>query len=108
MVFSVPPPNFLHSAMVPTLNKTARPVSAPIMSPVSIGDTAPSPTVTSAVQVEHKDLVTPTSPPSPSGQNKVEVKAESCVTGSFKMQSVALEDTSEIKVHDRWICPISG
>ncbi|XP_053540093.1 protein 4.1 isoform X5 [Ictalurus punctatus] len=88
----------LDGAMVPTLNKTARPVSAPIMSPVSIGDTAPSPTVTSAVQVAHKDLVTPTSPPSPSGQNKVEVKAESCVTGSFKMQSVALEDTSEIKM----------
>ncbi|XP_053540092.1 protein 4.1 isoform X4 [Ictalurus punctatus] len=91
----------LDGAMVPTLNKTARPVSAPIMSPVSIGDTAPSPTVTSAVQVAHKDLVTPTSPPSPSGQNKVEVKAESCVTGSFKMQSVALEDTSEIKDLDK-------
>ncbi|MCI4395598.1 hypothetical protein PGIGA_G00182400 [Pangasianodon gigas] len=87
----------LDGAMVSTLNKTARPVSAPIMSPISIGDTAPSHMVTSAVQVEHKDMVTPTSPPSHSGENKIEVKAESRVTGTFKMQSVAVEDTSEIK-----------
>ncbi|KAI5629752.1 protein 4.1, partial [Silurus asotus] len=88
----------LDGAMVSTLNKAARPVSAPIMSPISIGDPSPSSIVTSAIQVEHKDLVTPTSPPSHSGENKVEVKAESYVTGSFKMQSVALEDTSEIKM----------
>ncbi|KAK2864451.1 hypothetical protein Q7C36_003605 [Tachysurus vachellii] len=88
----------LDGAMVSTLNKTARPVSAPIMSPISIGETAPSPMVTSAIQVEHKGLGTPTCPPSQSGENKVEVKAESCVTGTFKMQSVALEDTSEIKM----------
>ncbi|KAK3525259.1 hypothetical protein QTP86_024922, partial [Hemibagrus guttatus] len=87
----------LDGAMVSTLNKTARPVSAPIMSPISIGEPGPSPIVTSSVQVEHKDLVTSTSPASHSGQNKVEVKAESCVTGTFKMQSVALEDSSEIK-----------
>ncbi|XP_058261009.1 protein 4.1 isoform X2 [Hemibagrus wyckioides] len=87
----------LDGAMVSTLNKTARPVSAPIMSPISIGEPAPSAMVTSSVQMEHKDLVTPRSPASHSGQNKVEVKAESCVTGTFKMQSVALEDSSEIK-----------
>ncbi|KAB5517972.1 hypothetical protein PHYPO_G00173720 [Pangasianodon hypophthalmus] len=87
----------LDGAMVSTLNKTARPVSAPIMSPISIGDTAPSHMVTSAIQVKHKDVVTPTSPPSHSGENKIEVKAESRVTGTFKMQSVAVEDTSEIK-----------
>ncbi|XP_046700037.1 protein 4.1 isoform X3 [Silurus meridionalis] len=87
----------LDGAMVSTLNKAARPVSAPIMSPISIGDPSPS-ILTSAIQVEHKDLVTPTSLPSHSGENKVEVKAESYVTGSFKMQSVALEDTSEIKM----------
>lgn len=86
--------------MVSTLNKTARPVSAPIMSLISIGEPAPSAMVTSSVQVEHKDLVTPRSPASHSGQNKVEVKAESCLTGTFKMQSVALEDSSEIKVHN--------
>ncbi|MCJ8749806.1 hypothetical protein PDJAM_G00180470 [Pangasius djambal] len=91
----------LDGAMVSTLNKTARPVSAPIMSPISIGDTAPSHMVTSAVQVEHKDVVTPTSPPSHSGEKKIEVKAESCVTGTFKMQSVAVEDTSEIKKRDK-------
>ncbi|XP_060721946.1 protein 4.1 isoform X4 [Tachysurus vachellii] len=91
----------LDGAMVSTLNKTARPVSAPIMSPISIGETAPSPMVTSAIQVEHKGLGTPTCPPSQSGENKVEVKAESCVTGTFKMQSVALEDTSEIKDLDK-------
>ncbi|XP_053087433.1 protein 4.1 isoform X2 [Pangasianodon hypophthalmus] len=88
----------LDGAMVSTLNKTARPVSAPIMSPISIGDTAPSHMVTSAIQVKHKDVVTPTSPPSHSGENKIEVKAESRVTGTFKMQSVAVEDTSEIKM----------
>ncbi|XP_060760966.1 protein 4.1 [Neoarius graeffei] len=88
----------LDGAMVSTLNKTARPVSAPIMSPISIGDPAPSSMVTSAIQVEHKDLVTPTSPPSHSGENKVEVKAESSRSGTVKMQSVALEDTSEFKM----------
>lgn len=92
--------------MVSTLNKTARPVSAPIMSPISIGETAPSPMVTSAIQVEHKGLVTPTRPLSQSGDNKVEVKPESCLTGTFKMQSVALEDTSEIKVHYISLLPI--
>lgn len=101
MSFSVPPPNLLHSAMVSTLNKTARPVSAPLMSPISIGEPAPSAMVTSVVQVEHRDLATSTSAPSHSGENKVEVKAESCVTGTFKMQSVAREDSSEIKVRNR-------
>ncbi|KAM9434384.1 protein 4.1 isoform 1-T1 [Clarias gariepinus] len=88
----------LDGAMVSSLNKTARPVSAPIMSPISIGDAVPSPVVTSAVQVEHKNVVTPTSPGSQSGEDKLEVKAESCVSGTFKMQSVAHEDTSEFKM----------
>lgn len=95
--------------MVSTFSKAARPVSAPIMSPICIGDASPSAMVTSAVQVEHHtDMATPTSPPSHSGGSKVEVKAESCVSGSFKMQSVALEDTSEVKVCKNWIHLISG
>lgn len=47
--------------------------------------------------------MTPTSPPSHSGENKIEVKAESSRSGTVKMQSVALEDTSEFKVHNSCI-----
>ncbi|TSO05396.1 Protein 4.1 [Bagarius yarrelli] len=87
----------LDGAMVSTFNKAVRPVSAPIMSPISIGDAASSPMMTSTIQVEHHNLGTPTSPPSHSGKKKLEVNAESCVTGTLKTQSIALKDTPEIK-----------
>ncbi|KAK1785434.1 hypothetical protein P4O66_018802 [Electrophorus voltai] len=88
----------LDGAMVSTPDKTARPVSAPVMSPISPSDVAPSPVVTSAARLEHKDAATPTSRHSRLGDKKGEAKTECRVTDVSKKQSTKHEGTPEIKV----------
>ncbi|XP_043073585.1 protein 4.1 isoform X10 [Puntigrus tetrazona] len=84
----------LDGAMVSTPDKNARPVSAPIMSPISPGDMAPSP-VASATRTDRKETSTPTGRPR-STDRKSEVRAEAHVTDGSKTHSKA-EGTPEIK-----------
>uniref|UniRef100_A0A8C7D5L6 Protein 4.1 n=1 Tax=Oncorhynchus kisutch TaxID=8019 RepID=A0A8C7D5L6_ONCKI len=76
----------LDEAMVSTPDKSTRPVSAPIMSPVSPGDAAP-PTVTSALPRKRK--------------TKEEAKVESKVTEVSKTQSSRPQSTPEFKDLDK-------
>ncbi|XP_051728770.1 protein 4.1 isoform X6 [Ctenopharyngodon idella] len=85
----------LDGAMVSTPDKNARPVSAPIMSPISPGDVAPSP-VTSAARTDRKETSTPTGRLR-SSERKSEVKAEAHVTDGSKTHSTKAEGTPEIK-----------
>lgn len=82
--------------MVSTPDKNARPVSAPIMSPISPGDVAPSP-VASAARTDRKETSTPTGRLR-SSERKSEVKAEVQVTDGSKTHSTKAEGTPEIKV----------
>ncbi|XP_048057918.1 protein 4.1 isoform X2 [Megalobrama amblycephala] len=85
----------LDGAMVSTPDKNARPVSAPIMSPISPGDVAPSP-VASAARTDRKETSTPTGRLR-SSERKSEVKAEAQVTDGSKTHSTKAEGTPEIK-----------
>ncbi|XP_041932456.1 protein 4.1 isoform X4 [Alosa sapidissima] len=90
----------LDGAMVATPEKGARPVSAPIMSPVSPGDAAPSPAsaAISTATKERKEVATPTGRPSRSAERKAEVKGEGRGTDSPKAQQGAkAEHTPDIK-----------
>ncbi|XP_051728772.1 protein 4.1 isoform X8 [Ctenopharyngodon idella] len=89
----------LDGAMVSTPDKNARPVSAPIMSPISPGDVAPSP-VTSAARTDRKETSTPTGRLR-SSERKSEVKAEAHVTDGSKTHSTKAEGTPEIKDVDK-------
>uniref|UniRef100_A0AAR2KY76 Protein 4.1 n=1 Tax=Pygocentrus nattereri TaxID=42514 RepID=A0AAR2KY76_PYGNA len=87
----------LDGAMVSTPDKTPRPVSAPVMSPISPGDAAPSPVVTSAARVERKETATPSSRPSRVGEKKGEAKTESHVAEDLdKTQSEIMRHHSSI------------
>ncbi|XP_049332139.1 protein 4.1 isoform X14 [Astyanax mexicanus] len=91
----------LDGAVVSTPDKTARPVSAPVMSPISPGDASPSLVATAAAQVERKQTTTPTSRPARSGEKKGEVKTEGHLTEASKTQSSKPEGTPEIKDLDK-------
>ncbi|XP_073714086.1 protein 4.1 isoform X11 [Misgurnus anguillicaudatus] len=86
----------LDGAMVSTPDKNARPVSAPIMSPISLGDAAPCPVVPSATRTEHKETSTPTGR-SRSTERKSDMKTETHVTDSSKTHSTKAEGTPEVK-----------
>ncbi|XP_056598053.1 protein 4.1 isoform X3 [Triplophysa dalaica] len=86
----------LDGAMVSTPDKNTRPVSAPIMSPISLVDAAPSPVVPSAARTDRKQTSTPTGRPR-STERKSEMKAEAHVTDSSKTHSTKAEGTPEIK-----------
>ncbi|KAA0710688.1 Protein 4.1 [Triplophysa tibetana] len=86
----------LDGAMVSTPDKKTRPVSAPIMSPIFLGDAAPSPVVPSAARTDRKETSTPTGRPR-STERKSEMKAEAHVTDSSKTHSTKAEGTPEIK-----------
>uniref|UniRef100_A0A8B9KXW1 Protein 4.1 n=1 Tax=Astyanax mexicanus TaxID=7994 RepID=A0A8B9KXW1_ASTMX len=91
----------LDGAVVSTPDKTARPVSAPVMSPISPGDASPSLVATAAAQVERKQTTTPTSRPARSGEKKGEVKTAGHLTEASKTQSSKPEGTPEIKDLDK-------
>ncbi|XP_041740139.2 protein 4.1-like [Coregonus clupeaformis] len=89
----------LDEAMVSTPDKSTRPVSAPIMSPISPGDAAPSP-VTSALPCgERREASTPAGRQSRSAERKAkeESKVESKVTEVSKTQSSRPQSTPEFK-----------
>ncbi|XP_061738182.1 protein 4.1 isoform X9 [Nerophis ophidion] len=74
-------------------NKSSRPVSAPIMSPVSPGDNTPSPLL------HNLHLATCSNSSTPKFRRSVERKAE--LKGSTKSQSPKPESTPEIKDVDK-------
>nr|XP_055076745.1 protein 4.1 isoform X14 [Misgurnus anguillicaudatus] len=90
----------LDGAMVSTPDKNARPVSAPIMSPISLGDAAPCPVVPSATRTEHKETSTPPGR-SRSTERKSDMKTETHVTDSSKTHSTKAEGTPEVKDVDK-------
>ncbi|XP_026144199.1 protein 4.1-like isoform X3 [Carassius auratus] len=81
----------LDGAMVSTPDKNARPVSAPIMSPISPGDMVASP-IASAARTDRKETSTPTGRP-----RSTERKAEAHVTDGSKTHSTKAEGTPDIK-----------
>uniref|UniRef100_A0A3P8YN44 Protein 4.1 n=1 Tax=Esox lucius TaxID=8010 RepID=A0A3P8YN44_ESOLU len=89
----------LDGAMASTPDKSARPVSAPIMSPVSPGDATPSPMPSAVPRGERRDASTPAGRQSRSAErrSKEEAKAESRVAEMSKTQSSRPESTTEFK-----------
>ncbi|CDQ93004.1 unnamed protein product [Oncorhynchus mykiss] len=87
------------TAMVSTPDKSTRPVSAPIMSPISPGDVAPSPVTSGLPRGERREASTPTVRKSRSAERKTkeEAKVESKVTEVSKTQSSRPQSTPEFK-----------
>ena len=77
-------------------NKSTRPVSAPVMSPVSPGEVTPSPLLPTLPRTDYHDGSTPRG--RRSGDRKAEVKAASRAAESTKSHSPRPESTPEIKV----------
>ncbi|XP_031644910.1 protein 4.1-like isoform X5 [Oncorhynchus kisutch] len=90
-------------AMVSTPDKSTRPVSAPIMSPISPGDVAPSPVTSGLPRGERREASTPTVRKSRSAERKTkeEAKVESKVTEVSKTQSSRPQSTPEFKDLDK-------
>uniref|UniRef100_A0A8C1EI78 Protein 4.1 n=1 Tax=Cyprinus carpio carpio TaxID=630221 RepID=A0A8C1EI78_CYPCA len=86
----------LDGAMVSTPDKNTRPVSAPIISPISPGDMAPSP-VASVARTDRKETSTPTGRPR-STERKSEVKAEAHVTDGSKTHSTKDVDKTQTEI----------
>uniref|UniRef100_A0A672YKN5 Protein 4.1 n=1 Tax=Sphaeramia orbicularis TaxID=375764 RepID=A0A672YKN5_9TELE len=82
-------------------NRSTRPVSAPVMSPVSPGEVTPSPLLRSLHRADHHDGPTPKGRRS---DRKAELKAESRPADSTKGHSPRPESTPEIKVGLNRIC----
>ncbi|XP_030002843.1 protein 4.1 isoform X7 [Sphaeramia orbicularis] len=79
-------------------NRSTRPVSAPVMSPVSPGEVTPSPLLRSLHRADHHDGPTPKGRRS---DRKAELKAESRPADSTKGHSPRPESTPEIKDLDK-------
>ena len=77
-------------------NKSTRPVSAPVMSPVSPGEATPSPLLPNLPRTDCHDGYTPRG--RRSADRKAEVKAASRSAESTKSHSPKPESTPEIKV----------
>uniref|UniRef100_A0A8C7IJ26 Erythrocyte membrane protein band 4.1a n=1 Tax=Oncorhynchus kisutch TaxID=8019 RepID=A0A8C7IJ26_ONCKI len=90
------------TAMVSTPDKSTRPVSAPIMSPISPGDVAPSPVTSGLPRGERREASTPTVRKSRSAERKTkeEAKVESKVTEVSKTQSSRPQSTPEFKLRN--------
>ncbi|KAM9339761.1 protein 4.1 [Symphorus nematophorus] len=76
-------------------NKSTRPVSAPVMSPVSPGEATPSPLLHTLHRSDHHDGSTPKG--HRSADRRTEVKAESQPAEHTKSHSPRTESTPEIK-----------
>ncbi|XP_041665019.1 protein 4.1 isoform X3 [Cheilinus undulatus] len=76
-------------------NKSTRPVSAPVMSPVSPGEATPSPLLPALRRSDHHDGSTPKA--HRCADRKSAKRAESQSTEHAKSQSPRLENTPEIK-----------
>uniref|UniRef100_A0AAY4EDX8 Protein 4.1 n=1 Tax=Denticeps clupeoides TaxID=299321 RepID=A0AAY4EDX8_9TELE len=91
--------NVLHpAAMVSTPEKGTRPVSAPVMSPISPGDSAPSPVASSAPRAERKEVSTPTSRAGHSSERRVDVKVETRTPDLAKTRGGRAQPAPEVKV----------
>ncbi|XP_056154937.1 protein 4.1 [Lampris incognitus] len=90
----------LDGAMASTPDKNTRPVSAPIMSPVSPGETAPSSLPPAMPHMGHHDVSTPKSRSSRSAERKAEMKSEIRPAES-KTQSPRRESTPDSKDLDK-------
>ncbi|CAB1320408.1 unnamed protein product, partial [Coregonus sp. 'balchen'] len=94
---------YLYRAMVSTPDKSTRPVSAPIMSPVSPGDAAPSPVTSALPRCERREASTAAGRKSRSAERKAKEEAkvasrvESKVTEVSKTQSSRPQSTPEFK-----------
>ncbi|XP_045550991.1 protein 4.1 isoform X8 [Salmo salar] len=93
----------MDEAMVSTPDKSTRPVSAPIMSPISPGDVAPSPVTSGLPRGERREASTPTARQSRSAERKTkeEAKVESRVAEVSKTQSSRPQSTPEFKDLDK-------
>ncbi|XP_045565423.1 protein 4.1 isoform X8 [Salmo salar] len=93
----------LDEAMVSTPDKSTRPVSAPIMSPVSPGDAAPSPVTSGLPRSVRREASTAPGRQSRSAERKTkeEAKVESKVTEVSKTQSSRPQSTPEFKDLDK-------
>ncbi|XP_055749320.1 protein 4.1-like isoform X12 [Salvelinus fontinalis] len=93
----------MDEAMVSTPDKSTRPVSAPIMSPVSPGDVAPSHVTSGLPCGERREASTPTVRQSRSAERKTkeEAKVESRVAEVSKTQSSRPQSTPEFKHSSR-------
>lgn len=81
-------------------NKSSRPVSAPVMSPVSPGEATPSPLLPALRHLnDHHDSSTPKS--RRSADRKQEIRAENRQTDSPKSHSPRLEGTPEFKLNPK-------
>ncbi|XP_037650535.1 protein 4.1 isoform X11 [Sebastes umbrosus] len=80
-------------------NRSTRPVSAPVMSPVSPGEASPSPLLTTLHRSHHRDGSTPRG--HRSAGRKAELKAESQQAEYTKSHSPRPESTPEIKDLDK-------
>ncbi|XP_069372320.1 protein 4.1 isoform X13 [Paralichthys olivaceus] len=80
-------------------NKSTRPVSAPVMSPVSPGEASPSPLLPTLHRSDHHDGCTPKS--HRSADRKAEVKRESQSAEYTRSHSPRPESTPEIKDVDK-------
>ncbi|XP_071355850.1 protein 4.1 isoform X10 [Trachinotus anak] len=80
-------------------NKSTRPVSAPVMSPVSPGEASPSPLLPTLRRSDHHDGCTPKG--HRSADRKAEVKKESQPADYGKSHSPRPESTPEIKDLDK-------
>uniref|UniRef100_A0AAY4EFD9 Protein 4.1 n=1 Tax=Denticeps clupeoides TaxID=299321 RepID=A0AAY4EFD9_9TELE len=90
--------NVLHpAAMVSTPEKGTRPVSAPVMSPISPGDSAPSPVASSAPRAERKEVSTPTSRAGHSSERRVDVKVETRTPDLAKTRGGRAQPAPEVK-----------
>ncbi|XP_069372315.1 protein 4.1 isoform X9 [Paralichthys olivaceus] len=80
-------------------NKSTRPVSAPVMSPVSPGEASPSPLLPTLHRSDHHDGCTPKS--HRSADRKAEVKRESQSAEYTRSHSPRPESTPEIKLNPK-------
>ncbi|XP_028819097.1 protein 4.1 isoform X17 [Denticeps clupeoides] len=87
----------LDGAMVSTPEKGTRPVSAPVMSPISPGDSAPSPVASSAPRAERKEVSTPTSRAGHSSERRVDVKVETRTPDLAKTRGGRAQPAPEVK-----------
>lgn len=87
-------------AMVSTPdNKSSRPVSAPIMSPVSPGEATPSPLLSTLHRSHHHDSCTPKI--HRFAEKRPVVKTESQAAEQTKSYSPKLDSAPEIKVENQ-------
>ncbi|KAJ8267723.1 hypothetical protein COCON_G00128950 [Conger conger] len=91
----------LDGAVVVTPDKSARPVSAPLISPAPSGEAAPTPVTTATPRSKHRDPGTPSRRTPRSEERKAERKAEAKAEGRAEKKPSRTEPGSEVKTAGR-------